>query len=108
MSGSGHQLKVLNPIVVTYTVSVVDDLIRGYRSPDVFRHHQDMFGNVASLGRVGMIGSEDKHIPLRSPNATFPSGIIRSSPGAFRSSHTTILPQITNSCSSTFTRGGFV
>lgn len=108
MGRSSHQLKVLNPIVVSYSVPVVDDLIRGYRPADVVRHYQDVFADISVLPGLGMIWPLQEDVSLRSADTALPIGVAWSSPASFRSSHTFILPQISNSCSSTYTRGGWV
>jgi hypothetical protein len=68
-----EQLQILDSIIVTQPVSVVDNFRQFEQSADSFLHNQDVFADI-SIDGSGMITEADQDITLLSRCSTFPVG----------------------------------
>jgi len=62
---SRPKFKVLDPVVTTLTVFVVNTLTRVQSSTEGIGHHQNMFRNVALLTRIWVLRQIDEHVTVR-------------------------------------------
>ena len=78
MIGSIRQFEILNSIVASVFVDVVNDLARVQDSPDVFFHHKPMLKHEVSVS-VRMTGSVLHNVPiLADTSPALPSRVVTS------------------------------
>jgi hypothetical protein len=76
MSILRKQLKILNAIIRTVPIHMVDSLLRFKESSKMLLHNQVMFTNVSCRSLMRMIGTGDKNVTTYFYPSTFPSPTI--------------------------------